>query len=203
MVGAAALATLLAGPPARAQQANYTLPKEPTATVGGTNYYAVPMGFTWDHFAYEPNYGDWNVALTDSAFDAGEIPGNPTFCGANGDMCPGTAGSAASVSFLTINNDPTHGYTNIPLLIGPTQDGFNNVQIGRGQAIPVVPGKYKAVFITYTGVCGPQQKMLSLNYADSSVVSSVKWADWCAPSQASPDFFTWAPTHRLNPASNR
>src|SRR5262249_33692107 len=160
MAGAAALTMLLAGPPARAQQANLTLPKEPTATVGTTNYYAVPIGYTWDHFAYVPNYGDWNVALGDSAFGAGDSPRNPAFCGAKGDMCTADAGGPKSASFITINNDPTHGYTGIPLLIGPTQDGFNNVQIGRGQSIPVVPGKYKALFITYTGVCGPQQKML-------------------------------------------
>src|SRR5260370_41697673 len=40
---------------------------------------------------------------------------------------------------------------------------------------------------------------LGLNYADSAVVHSLKWGDWCAPSQAAPDFFTWAPTHRLFP----
>src|SRR5260370_14373918 len=40
---------------------------------------------------------------------------------------------------------------------------------------------------------------LGLNYADSAVVHSLKWGDWCAPSQAAPDFFTWAPTHRLAP----
>ncbi len=146
-----------------------------------------------------PVLGDWNVAIGDSAFDAGEIPGNPQFCGANGDMCPATAG-VQGPAFITINNDPVHGFTNIPILIGPTQNGFNNVQLGAGQAIPVVPGHYKALYVSYSGVCGPQQKMLALNYADSSVVSSVKWADWCAPSQASPDFFTWAPTHRLNSA---
>jgi hypothetical protein len=192
----AALTLLLAGPTARAQQANYSLPKEPTAQAGTTYYYAVPIGFTWDHFAYVPNHGDWNVAIGDTGFDAGEIPGNPQFCGANGDMCPSTAGPMGP-SFVTVNNDALHGFTNIPLLIGPTQDGFNNVQIGFGQAIPVVPGHYKAVYVTYTAVCGPQQKMLALNYTDSSVVSSVKWADWCAPGQSPPDFFTWAPTHRL------
>jgi carboxypeptidase family protein len=194
---AAALALLLAGPTARAQQANYSLPKEPTATVGATNYYAVPIGYTWDHFAYQSNTGDWNVAIGDTGFDAGEIPGNPTFCGANGDKCTADAGGPKSTAFITINNDTLHGFTGIPILIGPTQDGFNNAQIGFGQSIPVVPGHYKAVYVAYTGVCGPQQKMLSLNYADSSVVSSVKWADWCAPSQSPPDFFTWAPTHRL------
>lgn len=197
----AALALLFAGPTARAQQPNYTLPKEPTAQVGSTYYYAVPIGYTWDHFAYEPNFGDWNVAIGDSAFDAGEIPGNPQFCGANGDMCPSTAGPMGP-SFLTTNSDPVHGFTGIPLLIGPTQDGFNNVQIGFGQAIPVVPGHYTALYLTYTQVNGPQTKMMALNYADSTVVSSVKWADWCAPNQAPPDFFTWAPTHRLAPAGS-
>jgi carboxypeptidase family protein len=196
----AGLALLLVGSTARAQQANYTLPKQPTATVGGTNYYAVPIGYTWDHFGYVPNFGDWNVAIGDSAFDAGEIPNNPTFCGANGDQCTADAGTNKSVAFTTTNNDALHGFTGIPLLIGPTQDGYNNVQIGRGQSIPVVAGHYKAVYITYTAVCGPQTKMLALNYTDSSVVSSVKWADWCAPSQSPPDFFTWAPTHRLNSA---
>src|SRR5438034_8364397 len=162
MAGAAALALLLAGPMARAQQANYSLPKEPTAQVGTTYYYAVPIGYTWDHFGYEPNFGDWNVAIGDSAFDAGEIPGNPTFCGANGDMCTADAGTNKSVAFVTTNNDALHGFTGIPLLIGPTQDGYNNVQIGRGQSIPVVPGKYKALFVSYTAVCGPQTKMLAL-----------------------------------------
>src|SRR6266852_4888252 len=141
MVSAAALAFLLAGPAARAQQANYSLPTEPAAKAGATNYYVVPLGYTWDMFSYETNGGDWNIG--DHGFDAGEIPGNPQFCGANGDMCPATAGPMGN-SFLTINNDPTHGFTNIPILIGPTQDGFNNVQIGNGQAIPVVPGKYTA-----------------------------------------------------------
>src|SRR5437868_353482 len=43
--GAAALATLLAGTTAQAQQANYSLPKEPTAQVGNTSYYAVPIAY--------------------------------------------------------------------------------------------------------------------------------------------------------------
>src|SRR5207249_10708161 len=99
MVSAAALAALLlVAPPARAQQANYSLPKEPTAQAGATYYYAVPLGFTWDHFGYVPNNGDWNVAIGDSAFDAGEIPGNPTFCGANGDMCTADAGGPKSTA---------------------------------------------------------------------------------------------------------
>src|SRR5712691_6728708 len=103
MVSAAALAFLLAGPTARAQQANYPLPPEPTAKAGATYYYAVPMGYTWDMFAYVPNGGDWNIG--DHGFDAGEIPGNPTFCGAKGDMCTADAGTAKSVAFLTVNND--------------------------------------------------------------------------------------------------
>jgi hypothetical protein len=193
---AAAALALLAGQTAWAQQANYTLPKEPTAQSGSTYYYAVPIGFTWDNFCYVPNGGDWNVG--DHGFDAGEIPGNPTFCGPKGDMCPATAGSAASIAFVTTNNDPTHGFNNIPLLIGPTQDGFNNVMIANGQAIPVVPGKYTAVYVTNTQVNGPRHKMLALNYTDGSTVFTLKWGDWCAPSQAAPDFFTWSPTHRLD-----
>src|SRR6266567_351976 len=98
MVSATALAALLlAGPTARAQQANYSLPKEPTAQVGTTNYYTVPLGFTWDNLTYVPNGGDWNVG--DHGFDAGEIPGNSTFCGANGDMCTADAGGSKSIAF--------------------------------------------------------------------------------------------------------
>jgi carboxypeptidase family protein len=196
MAGAAALALLFAGSTARAQQANLTLPKEPTMQSGSTYYYAVPIGYTWDNMTYVPNPNDWNVG--DHGFDAGEIPGNPTFCGAKGDMCTADAGGPKSTSFITVNNDPTHGFTNIPLLIGPTQDGFNNVQIADGQSIPVVPGHYTALYVTNTQVNGPRTKMLVLNYADSAVVHSLKWADWCAPSQAAPDIFTWSPTHRLS-----
>jgi hypothetical protein len=198
LAGAGVLATLLAAP-VHAQQTNYTLPKEPTATSpdGKTYYYAVPIGYTWDMFAYLPNGGDWNTAIGDHGFDAGEIPGNPTFCGANGDMCPAAAGAAMSTSFITVNNDPTHGFSNIPILIGPTQDGFNNVQVADGQAIPVVPGHYSGLYVANTQVNGPRTKMLALNYTDSTAVMSLTWADWCAPSQSPPDFFTWAPTHRL------
>ncbi len=191
----AALTLLVAGPMARAQQANYTLPQQPTAQSGNIYYYSVPLGFTWDNLAYVPNGGDWNVG--DHGFDAGQIPGNPTFCGPNGDQCTADAGGSKSTSFITINNDPTHGFTNIPMFIGPSQDGFNNVFIANGQSVPVVPGRYTALFLANTQVNGPRTKMLALNYADSTVVMSLKWADWCAPSQSPPDFFTWAPTHRL------
>jgi hypothetical protein len=191
----AALALLLAGPTARAQQANYPLPKQPTGQVGNTYYYAVPLGFTWDNFAYVPNGGDWNVG--DHGFDAGEAPGNPTYCGPKGDMCTGDAGGPKSTAFITINNDPTHGFSNIPILLGPSQDGFNNVFIANGQSVPVVPGRYTALYLANTQVNGPRTKMLTLNYADSSAVMSLKWADWCAPSQSPPDFFTWPVTHRL------
>jgi hypothetical protein len=196
-----ALALLLAAPTARAQQANYSLPKQPTGQVGNTYYYAVPLGFTWDHFAYIPNHGDWNVGLNDSGFDAGPIPGNPQFCGPRGEACPSTAGPEGP-AFLTINNDPTHGFTNIPILIGPTQDGFNNVQIAMGQSIPVVPGRYTALYLTNTQINGPRNKLLALNYRDGTVVSVLTWADWCAPAQSPPDFFTWAPFHRLRWAGN-
>ena len=57
-----------------------------------------------------------NLAIGDTGFDAGEIPGNPTFCGPKGDMCTGDAGGPTSTSFITTNNDPTHGYTGIPIL---------------------------------------------------------------------------------------
>lgn len=191
----AALALLLAGPTARAQQANYSLPKQPTGQVGNIYYYSVPLGFTWDNFAYVPNGGDWNVG--DHGFDAGEAPGNPTYCGPKGDMCTGDAGGPKSTAFVTINNDPTHGFTNIPILLGPSQDGFNNVFIANGQSVPVVPGRYTALFLANTQVNGPRTKMLALNYTDSSTVVSLKWADWCAPSQSPPDFFTWPVTHRL------
>lgn len=197
----AALAMLLAGPTARAQQANYPLPKQPTAQVGSIYYYAVPLGFTWDHFAYIPNHGDWNVGLNDSGFDAGPIPGNPQFCGPRGENCPSTAGPEGP-AFITINNDPAHGFTNIPILIGPTQDGFNNVQIAMGQSIPVVPGRYTALYLTYTQINGPRNKLLALNYSDGTVVSVPTWADWCNPAQSPPDFFTWAPFHRLRPAGS-
>ena len=143
-LGLTALALLFAGSSARAQQANYPLPQQPTAQSGNIFYYAVPIGYTWDHFAYQNgNHGDWNVGLGDSGFDAGEIPSNPQNCGVRGAMCPATAG-AEGPAFIHINNDPTHGFSNIPMLIGPTQDGFNNVQIARGQSIPVVPGRYTA-----------------------------------------------------------
>src|SRR5438105_12725872 len=98
MAGVAALTILLAGPSARAQQANYSLPKEPTAQSGNTYYYAVPFGYTWDHFAYVPSPNDWDIG--DHGFDAGEIPGNPTFCGPKGDMCTADAGTPKSVSVL-------------------------------------------------------------------------------------------------------
>src|SRR6266542_1603890 len=104
MAGAAALAMLLMGPTARAQQANYSLPKQPTAQSGSTFYYAVPLGFTWDNLAYVPNGGDWNIG--DHGFDAGEIVGNPTYCGPKGDQCTADAGTNKSVAFVTINNDP-------------------------------------------------------------------------------------------------
>jgi hypothetical protein len=199
LAGAAALGLPFAGSTARAQQANYSLPKEPTAQSGSTYYYAVPFSYTWDNLAYVPNPGDENIGNHGYGFDAGEIPGNPTFCGAKGDMCTADAGGPKSVAFITVNNDPTHGFTNIPMLIGPSQDGFNNVQIADGQSIPVVPGHYTALYVSNTQFNGPRTKMLVLNYADSAVVHSLKWGDWCAPSQAAPDFFTWAPTHRLAP----
>jgi len=161
LAGAAALATLLlAGPKAHAQQANFVVPNlgKPTAKAGTTYYYAVPIGFTWDNFCYVPNGGDWNIG--DHGFDAGEIPGNPTFCGANGDMCTADAGGPKSAAFITFTNDPTHGFTNIPLLIGPSQDGFNNVQIADGQSVPVVPGHYTALYTTNTQFNGPRPKLL-------------------------------------------
>src|SRR5207249_1016983 len=52
-------------------------------------------------------------------------------------------------------------------------------------------------FLANTQVNGPRTKMLALNYADSTQVSILKWADWCAPSQTPPDLFTWPVTHRL------
>lgn len=191
----ATLSALFTGPAARAQQANYPLPKQPTAQSGNIYYYSVPLGFTWDNLAYVPNGGDWNVG--DHGFDAGQIPGNPTFCGTLGDQCTADAGGPMSTAFITVNNDPTHGFTNIPMYIGPSQDGFNNVFIANGQSVPVVPGRYTALFLANTQVNGPRTKMLALNYADGTVVMSLKWADWCAPSQSPPDFFTWRPTHRL------
>ena len=62
---AAMLALLFAGSMARAQQPNYKLPAEPTAKVGSTLYYAVPLGYIYDHLAYVPNPGDWNLAIGD------------------------------------------------------------------------------------------------------------------------------------------
>ena len=115
--------------------------------------------------------GDWNIGDRDYGFDAGEIPGNPTFCGAKGDMCPATAGSPASAAFITINNDPTHGFTNIPILIGPTQDGFNNVQIASGQAIPVVPGHYTALYVSNT------RRLRAA--AEDAGPSTTRTARWC------------------------
>jgi hypothetical protein len=201
MAGAVMLAAVLTAP-ARAQEANYPLPAEPTAQSGSTYYYAVPLGYTWDMFAYVPNYGDWNTAIGDHGLDAGQIPGNPTFCGASGNTCPSTAGGPMSTAFITVNDDPTHGFSGIPLLIGPTQDGFNNVLVGFGQAIPVVPGHYTALYLAYAQVNGPQTKLLALNYADGAVASSVTWADWNVPKQAKSDFFTWKTTHRLSPAGS-
>jgi hypothetical protein len=149
------------------------------------NFYQVPIGYTWDHMSYDDNPGDWNVAIGDSGFDAGEIPGNK-----------GTSANGPAVTVL--NNDPIHGYTGIPLLIGPTTDGVNNVQIQNGQTIPVVPGKYKALYVNYSGVNGPHDKPIILNYTDGQGVITEKWADWCSANQAPPDFFTWAAKHRNN-----
>ncbi|HEY3284276.1 MAG TPA: carboxypeptidase regulatory-like domain-containing protein [Armatimonadota bacterium] len=177
-------------------QDNYTLPAQPTAHVGINYFYSVPIGYTWDHLSYATKFGDWNVAIGDTGFDAGEIPNNPYSCGPNGDKCPPDAG-AKGPSFITKNNDPLHGYTGIPLLIGPTQDGFNNVITASGQAVPVVPGKYKALYVAYSGVCGPHQKPIVLNYSDGVQIIDAKWADWCSASQAPPDFFTWAAKHRM------
>jgi hypothetical protein len=148
------------------------------------NFYQVPIGYTWDHMSYDDNTGDWNIAIGDSGFDAGEIPGN-------------TKGTSASGPAITVlNNDPVHGYTAIPLLIGPTGDGMNNVQVMNGQTIPVVPGKYKALYVNYSGVNGPHNKPIILNYTDGQGVITEKWADWCSANQAPPDFFTWAAKHR-------
>jgi hypothetical protein len=64
--------------------------------------------------------------------------------------------------------------------------------------VPVVPGKYTGLYVTNTQVNGPRTKMLALNYADgTTTVMSARWADWCNPNGAAPDFFTWSPTHRL------
>jgi hypothetical protein len=149
------------------------------------NFYQVPIAYTWDHMSYDDNPGDWNIAIGDSGFDAGEIPGNK-----------GTNANGPAVTVL--NNDPIHGYTGIPLLIGPTTDGANNVQVQNGQTIPVVPGKYKALYVNYSGVNGPHNKPIILNYTDGQGVITEKWADWCSANQAPPDFFTWAAKHRNN-----
>jgi len=153
--------------------------------VAANNFYQVPIGYTWDHMSYDSNPGDWNIAISDSGFDAGEIPGNK-----------GTEANGPAVTVL--NNDPVHGYTQIPLLIGPTGDGMNNVQVQNGQTIPVVPGKYKALYVNYSGVNGPHNKPIILDYTDGQSVITEKWADWCSANQAPPDFFTWAAKHRNN-----
>jgi hypothetical protein len=153
--------------------------------VAANNFYQVPIAYTWDHMSYDDNPGDWNIAIGDSGFDAGEIPGNK-----------GTSTNGPAVTVL--NNDPVHGYTGIPLLIGPTTDGANNVQVQNGQTIPVVPGKYKALYVNYSGVNGPHNKPIILDYTDGQGVITEKWADWCSANQAPPDFFTWAAKHRNN-----
>jgi len=149
------------------------------------NFYPVPIGYTWDHLSYDDNPGDWDTAISDSGFDAGEIPGN-------------TGNNTNGPSVTVTNNDPAHPYSGIPFIIGPTADGMNNVQVMNGQTIPVVPGKYNALYVSYSAVCGPHTKPIILNYTDGQNIVNPIFADWCAASQAAPDFFTWGAKHRNN-----
>src|SRR5262249_8456777 len=117
--------------------------------------------------------------------DAGAIPGN-------------TGNNTNGTSVTVTNNDPVHGYSGIPFIIGPTADGMNNVQVMDGQTIPFVPGKYKALYVSYSAVCGPHTRPIILNYTDGQTIINPIFADWCSANQAPPDFFTWAAKHRNN-----
>ena len=139
------------------------------------------LAFDFDLFSYDDNAGDHNAA--------------PNDWGESADLIPGNKGNPASGSETTLLiDDPRHGLADIPFIVGPTTDGFNNVLLAYGQTIPLVPGKYRAIALLYAQNDGPRDQPVSLNYADGSEAKTIRFTDWCF-NQARDDFFAWKVNH--------